>query len=101
MYLDLFDGDCFRHPVGDRESQKPGSLVSRVPSRDSNMCDFPSLPVSLVTRPGFSKEEPRRAASAGLEGSVKFYHSSGELLFLGGMRGATIVYVNDVMSYFK
>ena len=56
---------------------------------------------SLVTRPGFSKEEPRRAASAGLEGSVKFYHSSGELLFLGGMRGATIVYLNDVMSYFK
>ena len=56
---------------------------------------------SLVTRPGFSFREPRRAASAGLEGSVKFYHSSGELLFLGGMRGATIVYVNDVMSYFK
>ena len=62
---------------------------------------FGAIRSSLVTRPGFSFREPRRAASAGLEGSVKFYHSSGELLFLGGMRGATIVYVNDVMSYFK
>ena len=43
---------------------------------------------SLVTRPGFSLEEPRRAASAGLEGSVKFYHSSIDLLVLDGFGGA-------------
>ena len=41
-------------------------------------------------------------ASAGLEESVKFYHSSIDLLVLDGFGGATIlVYLNVVMSYFR
>ena len=43
---------------------------------------------SLVTRPGFSFEEPRRAASAGLVRKVKIYHSSIDLLVLDGFGGA-------------
>ena len=57
--------------------------------------------ISLVTRPGFSFREPRRAASAGLVRKVKIYHISGELRDLDGFGGARIVYLNDVMSYFK
>ena len=56
---------------------------------------------SLVTRPGFSFKEPRRAASAGLVRKVKIYHISGGLRDLDGFGGARIVYLNDVMSYFK
>ena len=56
---------------------------------------------SLVTRPGFSFREPRRAASAGLVRKVKIYHISSELRDLDGFGGARIVYLNDVMSYFK
>ena len=56
---------------------------------------------SLVTRPGFSFKEPRRAASAGLVRKVKIYHISGGLRDLDGFSGARIVYLNDVMSYFK
>ena len=43
---------------------------------------------SLVTRPGFSFKEPRRAASAGLVRKVKIYHSSIDLLVLDGFGGA-------------
>ena len=45
-------------------------------------------PPSLVTRPGFSFKEPRRAASAGLVRKVKIYHSSIDLLVLDGFGGA-------------
>ena len=44
--------------------------------------------ISLVTRPGFSFKEPRRAASAGLVRKVKIYHISGELRDLDGFGGA-------------
>ena len=44
--------------------------------------------LSLVTRPGFSFKEPRRAASAGLVRKVKIYHISGELRDLDGFGGA-------------
>ena len=54
-----------------------------------------------MTRPGFSFKEPRRAASAGLVRKVKIYHISSELRDLDGFGGARIVYLNDVMSYFK
>ena len=43
---------------------------------------------SLVTRPGFSFKEPRRAASAGLVRKVKIYHSSIDLQVLDGFGGA-------------
>ena len=43
---------------------------------------------SLVTRPGFSFKEPRRAASAGLVRKVKIYHISGELRDLDDFGGA-------------
>ena len=43
---------------------------------------------SLVTRPGFSFREPRRAASAGLVRKVKIYHISSELRDLDGFGGA-------------
>ena len=43
---------------------------------------------SLVTRPGFSFKEPRRAASAGLVRKVKIYHISSELRDLDGFGGA-------------
>ena len=47
-----------------------------------------NLEDSLVTRPGFSFKEPRRAASAGLVRKVKIYHSSIDLLVLDGFGGA-------------
>ena len=43
---------------------------------------------SLVTIPGFSFKEPRRAASAGLVRKVKIYHISSELRDLDGFGGA-------------
>ena len=40
-------------------------------------------------------------ASASLVRKVKIYHISSELRDLDGFGGATIVYLNDVMSYFE
>ena len=55
-----------------------GRKATQIPVNDS----------SLVTRPGFSFKEPRRAASAGLVRKVKIYHSSIDLLVLDGFGGA-------------
>ena len=53
------------------------------------ICELTTLyTTSLVTRPGFSFKEPRRAASAGLVRKVKIYHISSELRDLDGFGGA-------------
>ena len=55
---------------------------------DDDSSEETSKGPSLVTRPGFSFKEPRRAASAGLVRKVKIYHISGELRDLDGFGGA-------------